>query len=164
MEQINGALRARRRVQKVFTKPSRTKQAFRKECDINEILKKYKTTGQLPDLIKANPSYGDFADVATYQDSLNMVIFAQEQFAALPAKVRDRFANDPARFLEFAEDPANASELVKMGLATERQPSGAGEGGKGPKEEPRASKKVPKGGSGGDPAAGSPAAGEGPDA
>ena len=39
-------------------------------------------------------------------------------FLDLPAKVRDRFKNDPGQFLEFATDPSNVDELVKMGLAT----------------------------------------------
>ena len=32
----------RNRVQKYFTEPSRTKQAFKQECDINHIMKKFK--------------------------------------------------------------------------------------------------------------------------
>ena len=44
-------------------------------------------------------------------------MLAQEQFAALDAAVRSRFDNDPAKFLEFTADPANADEMVKMGLA-----------------------------------------------
>ena len=41
-------------------------------------------------------------------------------FAAMPAEVRDRFQNDPGRFLEFANDASNYEEALKMGLAIKR--------------------------------------------
>lgn len=100
--------------------PSLTKQADKAGCDINTIMKRYKNTGQLPDMIKQNPQYGDFSEVASYQDSLNTVLLANEQFAGLPAAVRKRFANDPMAFLAFASDRDNGDEMVKMGLAVAR--------------------------------------------
>lgn len=99
-------------------KGSKTKQQFKAECDMNNILAKTLKTGQLPDLIKKNPQYGDFSKSLDFQDSMNLVAHANEQFAALPAKVRARFGNDPASFLEFAEDAQNGAEMIKMGLAT----------------------------------------------
>ena len=38
----------------------------------------------------------------------------------LSAEVRDRFQNDPGRFLEFANDASNYEEALKMGLAIKR--------------------------------------------
>ena len=35
-------------------------------------------------------------------------------------EVRDRFQNDPGRFLEFANDASNYDEALKMGLAIKR--------------------------------------------
>lgn len=102
------------------TTPTLTKQAFKDECDVNNILKNFEKTGQLPDLIKAQPQYGDFSEVAEYQDAMNVVAVANQQFANLPAHTRDRFNNNPAQFLEFVDNPENAQELIKMGLATER--------------------------------------------
>lgn len=103
-----------------FKDKSLAHQSFMDECDINNIMKKYAQTGELPGLIKAQPQYGDFSDMETYQESLNKVILAQEQFAALPARVRERFQNDPAKFLQFATDPKNGKEMVSLGLAIER--------------------------------------------
>lgn len=99
-----------------------TKQSFKEECDINHIMKRFKRNGILPSLIKKDARYGNFADVGSYQESLNIVMLAQEQFAGLSAEVRDRFGHDPAQFLEFAGDPKNLAEMVKLGLATEVQP------------------------------------------
>jgi len=116
-----------------FKLPSRTKQSMSKDCDINQILKQYKQTGQLPDLIKTNPQYGDFSSPLDYQESLNQVLLAQEQFAALPSHVRSRFANDPVQFLAFATNEANAEELIRLGLATKRNI-----------DDPQASEPAPK--------------------
>lgn len=99
----------------------RTKQSFRDDCDINNILKKYNKTGQLPGLIKTNPQYGDFSEVGTYQDALAVVLHAQSQFEGLPSAVRARFSNDPASFLAFATNPQNGEEMVRMGLATKKK-------------------------------------------
>lgn len=111
----------RRRVAIEFKKPSRTHQSFKDECDINNILKRYERTGQLPELIKSNPQYGDFSEAVDYQEAINIVRHAETQFAALPAEVRDRFRNSPEKFLQFVEDPKNGPQLVEMGLATPRQ-------------------------------------------
>lgn len=95
---------------------TRTKRSEAAACDINNIMKKYERTGVLPDLIKKNPQYGDFADVPTYQESLHLVQFSQEQFSGLSAKVRRRFHNDPVEFLAFTQNAANAEEMAKLGL------------------------------------------------
>lgn len=100
---------------------SLTKQSFKDECDINNILKLYKETGELPESQKATPRYGDYSKVPDYLESLNIVAQANEQFALLSAHVRARFDNNPEGFLAFATDPANGEEMVRMGLATARE-------------------------------------------
>lgn len=98
---------------------SRTKQSFKQECDVNNLLKRYNKTGQLPQYIKENPTYGDFSDVTDYQEALNTVSKAMLQFEMLPSHVRARFSNSPENFLEFANRPENRKEMVNLGLATE---------------------------------------------
>lgn len=99
---------------------SMTKQSEMDACDINNILKQYSPAG-LQQLISENAARGQYADLPDeidYQTSLNTVIAAQASFGTLPAKVRERFLNDPARFLEFLSRPENAQEAVDLGLAT----------------------------------------------
>jgi len=109
--------RAGKRVSKSFIgRVSRTKRSEAKACDINLIMAKYQKTGQLPAMIQRQASYGDFSEAKDYQDALNTVLMAQEQFAGLPAKARDRFKNDPEEFLRFCSDPKNRDEMGKMGL------------------------------------------------
>ena len=65
--------------------PSLTKQEFRKESDINEIMRKYKKTGVLP---QVGPGiYGDFSSVTDYQSALESVVKAERLFLSVPAAV-----------------------------------------------------------------------------
>lgn len=98
-----------------------TKQADKEACDINNIVKKYQLTGQLPSMIKQNPQYGDFASVPDFSAAMEIVSKAQFQFDALDPRVRHRFDNDPLKFLAFATDGKNVDEMVKMGLAVKRE-------------------------------------------
>nr|QJB19160.1 MAG: internal scaffolding protein [Microvirus sp.] len=98
-------------------KKGRTKQADKDSCDINFILARYQKTGMLPDMIQAEPKYGDFSDVPSFQEACEIVSLAQEQFEALDAKVRQRFNHDPKEMLAFVADKANEKEMVELGLA-----------------------------------------------
>lgn len=100
---------------------SATKQAFKDECDINVIMQRYQENGILPELVRGTPQYVDFADALTFQEAMNVVADSRSRFEALPSSIRDRFANDPAQFLAFVEDPKNGEELIDMGLALRRE-------------------------------------------
>lgn len=95
----------------------RTKQAFKAECDINQILARYDSTGLITHVNRMQAWYGDFTEVNEYQQAMNTVIKAQEMFGELPSRIRAQFDNDPGQFLEFASNPENLPELRKMGLA-----------------------------------------------
>lgn len=94
---------------------SLTVQADARDADINVIVDRYVRTGHIPALSRV-PSYGDFDGISDYRTALHAVRAAEEQFMALPAKVRSRFENDPAAFVDFCEDPANRVELADLGL------------------------------------------------
>ena len=96
-----------------------TQQCFKDECDINILLAKFAVTGQLPDNVRV-PQFVDFEETFDFQSSMNVIRAAEEAFNAMPAEVRDRFQNDPGRFLEFANDASNYDEALKMGLAIKR--------------------------------------------
>lgn len=96
--------------------PTLTKQSLAEDCDINVIMARFEKTGLLSHTNEASPRYGDFADVVDYDESLRVVMEADEAFMSLPAKVRARFENDPAQLIEFVRDPANAVEALALGL------------------------------------------------
>lgn len=93
-----------------------TQQNFKEECDINNIMAKYRVTGTAPQHSR-RPIAGDFANLPDYQEALNTVIEAEKAFMSLPSQTRERFHNDPGRFVAFCQNPENADELVQMGLA-----------------------------------------------
>lgn len=92
-----------------------TQQQFKEESDINEIVRRFGLTGELPEDLRV-PQYGDFTEVRDFQTAMNAVRQAEESFMALPAEVRARFANDPQKLLEFMADDANRAEADKLGL------------------------------------------------
>lgn len=95
--------------------PSLAQQHFKDECDINNILRQFNITGLLPQS-PLSPRYGDFTGIGDYHTALNRVIAAQEEFEALPAQIRARFENDPAKLIEFLEDDNNRPEAESLGL------------------------------------------------
>lgn len=100
---------------------NRAQQQFKEECDINEIVRRFGVTGQLPQIDRV-PLEGDFQDVTTYQEALNALIEADATFMTLPSGIRKRFENDPAQFVAFVSDPANKEEWTKMGLGAPETP------------------------------------------
>jgi phage internal scaffolding protein len=95
--------------------PTLAQQHYKDECDINTILQKFSITGILPEA-PLSPRYGDFTGIGDYHTALNRVISAQEEFEALPAQIRARFDNDPAKLIEFLDNDANRPEAEELGL------------------------------------------------
>lgn len=106
-----------------FNLPSLTQQCFKNECDVNEILKKFRETGSLVDPLHPptrRPMFGDFTDLPDYQACLEALNDADAAFMALPAAVRDRFNNDPQKVIDFLNEESNFDEAVKLGLCNPR--------------------------------------------
>lgn len=91
-----------------------TKQEFKAECDINTLMARYRSTGILPP--GRQVSYGDFSEVGDYHAAQQVLVTAREQFEGLPSEVRERFRNDPARFLEFISEKGNRKAMAELGL------------------------------------------------
>lgn len=109
----------RRRVQKTFTKPSKTIQSAKDECDVNQIIQAFSKTGVLKHVNQMEAAYGDFSDVADYKTAIERVSEAQEAFLMLPAKVRAQFANDPENLMHFLSDENNYETANELGLLDE---------------------------------------------
>lgn len=104
---------------KVSCGKSMAQQNFKAECDINNIMKKYETTGYLTDPLNPGtrqPLFGDYTDLPDYQTAQNIIVEGREAFASLPSRLRKRFDNDPVTLLQFLSDPANHDECVELGL------------------------------------------------
>ena len=93
-----------------------TEQNHKDETDINNIVRKYNKTGLIDHLNQFEKQYGDMTGY-DYQDAMNTVAAANTMFEGLPSAIRNKFDNDPAKFINFVDDEANADKLVEMGLA-----------------------------------------------
>lgn len=98
--------------------PSLTQQHDEPEANINNIVRRFTQTGELP--VRAlPPMQGDFSNAPDMQTALNLMVAAKDAFMQQPADVRARFDNDPARYVDFCSNPDNAPELEKLGLLSE---------------------------------------------
>lgn len=99
-----------------FPRDSRwTKQCFKDESDINTLMARYLSTGEMPVINQVAPQYLD-ASGMDFQTMQDQVVEARNLFMQLPSSLRSRFANDPGQFLEYVADPSNRSEMSKLGL------------------------------------------------
>lgn len=94
---------------------SLTDQQYKNDCDIDIILKRYRAGQPLP--VGREGRFGDFSDVGDFQTAFEKVRSAISDFESMPAKLRDRFSNDPAVFYDFILNPANIEECRRLGLA-----------------------------------------------
>jgi len=97
--------------------PSLTRQEFLEECDINTIMARYEAGGAVSHVNRSEPMYLDTTGYPDLQGAMDQFREASLAFAALPAKVRKEFDNDPQQFVDFASDPENLPRMREWGLA-----------------------------------------------
>lgn len=103
------------------TNSPHTKQSFKDECDINTIMSRYQSTGQIPNLNECAPQYLDVSGIE-FQESMEFVAGAKSLFQEMPSAIRNRFGNSPAEFLDFCSHEKNRPELAEMGLLKPQMP------------------------------------------
>ena len=109
----------RRPIRTENTEPSKTKQSFLKELDVNNIIKSYQKTGILKKANDFEALYGEF-DEFDLRESIDKVHKAKELFLEIPAKIRAQFDHDAGAFIDYATNPDNQEQMVTWGLATKR--------------------------------------------
>lgn len=62
------------------------------------------------------PTFEELPSDYDYQSALNIQIQADQAFQQLPAKLRDRYGNDPQLFLAALADPAEKESLQALGV------------------------------------------------
>ncbi|WNK12560.1 MAG: internal scaffolding protein [Microvirus sp.] len=98
--------------------PGMTRQEFAEECDINTIMARYEAGGAVSHVNRAEPTFLDTTLYPGLQASMDAYRQAALSFAALPAKVRREFDNDPQQFVDFAVNPDNVERMREWGLAS----------------------------------------------
>lgn len=97
-----------------------TVQADRDDADINKIIDRYQKSGSVARINSREPFYGDVSELGDLAESIAKVKAADQLFMTFDAGLRERFNNDPVKFVEFFEDPGNLDEAIKLGLAVPR--------------------------------------------
>jgi phage internal scaffolding protein len=92
-----------------------TEQSHKKECDVNEIVKKYDKTGIISHVSKIEAKFGDMTGY-DFKAMKDKVANAESMFQELPSTIRDEFDNDPAQLLTFMEDENNRDKAIELGL------------------------------------------------
>ena len=116
--QIRSAYGPRKRVTRNIKTETQTVQYFRDQVDVNNIVDRHGTVNSSRIWATTDaPQYIDCTEIPDYQAAQNAVIQANNAFHSLPAKVRQRFNNDPHQFVIFGSDPANIEFMREMGLA-----------------------------------------------
>lgn len=90
-------------------------QQFKDQCDINILYARYLETGEMPQ-VQDGLAYGDFTGIFDYQTAMNAVLEAQGMFQKLPARIKNRFDNDPQKLLSFLGNDENREEAEFLGL------------------------------------------------
>lgn len=107
---------ARPRIQKFFVGPGRTKQEFKEESEITNILARVAKNNLLQNLEERQRTYVDLPSGLDFETAQLKISQGRQAFAMIPAHMRAQFDNNPQEFLEFIENPENADEMVEMGL------------------------------------------------
>ena len=103
----------------------RTKQEFKDECDMNNIVARINKSGFVP--LEAQDSLRNavFGDATQMPSSFEQVCEIAERgdiaFMSLPALIRERFG-DLSNVLKWIEDPANLKEAQDLGLLAKSAP------------------------------------------
>lgn len=100
----------------------KTKQEFKEECDINNILARNERGETIEHLRQHGEHYSDNTGV-DFQSAMNIVTATQQLFDTLPAHIRARVNNKPEEFLDFVQNPDNIEEMRELGLAEQLDPS-----------------------------------------
>lgn len=100
--------------------PTLAQQQFKDESDINVLFGKYLETGEIPQIDNLR-NWGDTEGLYDFQETMNALVAAQQDFSQLPARVKNRFDNDPAKLITFLNDPENRDEAEFLGLVNKRQ-------------------------------------------
>lgn len=123
MKLISKRANGTKQVVTINNEPSMTDSQWAPQTDVNQIMARYKKTGQVTHLAKIQGSYADVSSIPDLATALNQVTKAQQTFDLLPAELRSRFGNSPVNMVEFLKDSKNRDEAIKLGLIPKPAPA-----------------------------------------
>lgn len=121
LKEISIRANGTKRVRTINTLPTRTQQQFKEQCDVNNIMAKYKKTGSITHI--RNAQEGVYMDLTEIPDLLTARLQLQQAetaFLSIPATIRNKFENDPVKLISFLSNPQNHQEAISLGLMVKR--------------------------------------------
>lgn len=112
-----------------------TRQSEADQADINKILKRFEQNGIIP-MTREQGVYADVSEIGDYRSALEQVERANQYFMSLPADVRSKFSNDPARLLDAIADEDRRLELEELGILVKAEEGKSEEKPKAGADEP----------------------------
>lgn len=105
----------RLRVLTVTGDENKVDQSQKDNTDLSKILEPSRKAELLRHTVKFEGEYDDIPAIE-YQDALAIQAKADQMFEALPRHVKNKFENNPHKFLEFVNNPGNVEEMKTLGL------------------------------------------------
>ncbi len=93
------------------------KQSMKDECDIEQIVMRYKKTGLVDHLAQGVPAFVDVSELGDYRAVIEQVRLVERYFAGLPALVRSSFENDASLYMDYLETDPSPEDMETRGLA-----------------------------------------------
>lgn len=103
--------------------PSLTEQSHKASCDIRLIMRKAEKTGLIAHTSKYAGTYGNFASTPDFHSAQVIIADAKSMFDTVPARIRSKFDNDPAKFLSYVTNPKHREAIIDLGLDVSHLPA-----------------------------------------
>lgn len=138
----------------VEDKPHKTQGEFKKECDINNIVKRWKDGVQPPSwMTSKTPRYGDFSDMpVSFMEAFDIMARAEDAFNSLPLAMRHELDHDPRNLDKAPRELFERFGLLKKpvsqtdGNPSDEKPVGQGSGDSRSPKPPKGGNKAPASG------------------
>lgn len=120
--ETTGYMSSPRRVQFKTKGKSMTEQSHKDSCDIKLIMRKAEKTGMINHVKRTEGQYVDLVGRPDFHQSMNEITQAKSMFETIPATVREKFENNPQKWLDFVTNQDNREEMTQMGFSTDHLP------------------------------------------
>lgn len=105
-------------LKKVKFGKTRTEQHHKEACIIQNVINRFDKKGILTTANKMDLDGDGVVDMTgiDYQEYMNQVARANQNFAQQPSTIRNRFDNSPKKYLDFLADETRNEEAYELGL------------------------------------------------
>lgn len=93
-----------------------TEQHHKEACDIKNIMRKVEKEGILNHVAQYKGEYLNMATATDFREAMTVLADTNSMWETVPSRIRNEFANDPARYLEFMQNPDNYQAIKDLGL------------------------------------------------